>query len=133
MVGLLLIYTKNIYKREKNMTKRVSIVLSTRLLQDIEGLQKILNMDKSTTIRYLLDKSIKDVKIDFAVDAYKQGKISFGKAAEIAGVSLWEFIDICHARKINLNMTPEDADLGIGRVAAFDLEKYRERTKKHQD
>ena len=109
------------------MSERVSIVIPSELNDEIEKIQKILRMDKSTVIRHLLLKSIQEIKIETALEEYKKGKISFGKASEIAGVNLWEFIEICRARKVNLNLTEEEAEENIRRVLKLDLTKYLEK------
>lgn len=45
-----------------------------------------------------------------AVNLYKEGLISLGKASEIAGVSRWEMFDILAAKKIPLQYYPEDIE-----------------------
>lgn len=113
------------------MSERLSIVISSELNNELEELQKTIKMDKSTLVRYLLDKSIKEVKIQLALDEFLQNKVSFGKAVEIAGISIWEFIEICHARKITLPLDEFDAQLGISKVRSFNLEKYKAKIKDH--
>ncbi len=112
------------------MSERLSIVIPSELNKEIEKLQKVLEMDKSSTIRHLLLKSIREIKIETALDEYKKGKVSFGKASEIAGVNLWEFIDICHRHKIGLILREEDADIGIKRILKLDLDKYKQQIQK---
>ncbi len=112
------------------MSKRVSIVISSDLNKEIDKLKKILEMDKSSTIRHLLLKSIREIKIETALNEYKRGKVSFGKASEIAGVNLWEFIDICHTHKIGLDLTEEEVKIGINRISNLDPAKYKQKMKK---
>ncbi len=107
------------------MSERLSIVIPFELNKEIEKLQEILKMDKSATIRHLLLKSIQEIKIKTALNEYKKGKVSFGKASEIAGINLWEFIDVCHQHEIGLNMTEEEAELGINLISRLDLKKYK--------
>ena len=103
------------------MSERLSIVIPTKLKEEIDQLQQLLKMDKSSLIRYLMTKSIDDIKIDFALEEYRKGKVSFGKASELAGVNLWRFIDICHEHQVPLNFTEEDAEMGISFVSTFEL------------
>ncbi|MBD3345098.1 MAG: UPF0175 family protein [Chitinivibrionales bacterium] len=44
--------------------------------------------------------SVKDAKIELAISLYSQGRLSIGKARELADMSLWEFRQICAARKV---------------------------------
>ena len=46
--------------------------------------------------------SIREVKIQTLLDEYRKGKMSLGKAAELAGVNLWEFIEHCRVEKIDI-------------------------------
>ena len=48
-----------------------------------------------------------------AVNLYKEGLISLGKASEIAVVSRWEMFDILAAKKIPLQYYPEDLEEDI--------------------
>lgn len=69
-------------------------VFSVRLDQeDLGAIQEIAreeSIDKSTAVRELVEKGLLYV----AIVKYKEGRISLGKAAEIAQVSLSEMIDI---------------------------------------
>lgn len=106
------------------MSERLSIVIPSELNEEIEKIQKILKMDKSTVIRHLILRSIQEIKIETALEEYKKGKVSFGKASEIAGINLWEFIEICHDRKISINLTEEEAEENIRNTLKLDLSKY---------
>ncbi|MFZ3168097.1 MAG: UPF0175 family protein [Candidatus Methanoperedens sp.] len=48
-----------------------------------------------------------------SVELYREGIISVGKAAEIAGVSIWEMQEILTKRKIPINFYPEDLEKDI--------------------
>jgi len=111
------------------MSERLSIVIPSEMNEDLEKLQKILKMDKSTVIRHLLSKSIREVKIETMLDEYRKGKLSLGKAAELAGVNLWEFIEHCRRNQIKLDLTEEEAEIGIRRVEKLDIQKYKKTIK----
>jgi predicted HTH domain antitoxin len=112
------------------MSERLSIVIPSDLNKEIDKLKEILKMDKSSTIRHLLLKSIREIKIETALNDYKKGKVSFGRASEIAGINLWEFIDLCHTHKIGLDLTEEEVEIGINRILKLDLSKYKQKMKK---
>lgn len=48
-----------------------------------------------------------------SVELYREGIISVGKAAEIAGVSIWEMQEILTKRKTPINFYPEDLEKDI--------------------
>lgn len=50
----------------------------------------------------------KAVLESMAVELYREGLISLGKAAEVAKVSKWEMFEILAAKKVPLQYYPED-------------------------
>jgi predicted HTH domain antitoxin len=45
--------------------------------------------------------TISDLKVEIAVYLYAQGRLSLGKARELAGMSLWEFRQLLASRRIS--------------------------------
>lgn len=88
--------------------KRLENVMTVRLSQEdlkiIKEISKKEKKDKSTTVRELVELG----KIHFAIFQYKENKISLGKAAEIAGLSLSELIDLLAELRIKSNLELED-------------------------
>lgn len=41
-----------------------------------------------------------EVKVELAVSLYSQGRLSIGKARELAGMSLWEFRQLLASRRV---------------------------------
>ena len=74
--------------------RRLENVMTVRLPKDdlkiIEEISLKEKKDKSTTVRDLVELG----KIYFAITEYKENKISIGKAAEIAGLSISEIMDL---------------------------------------
>lgn len=48
------------------------------------------------------------VRKSLAVELYRDGLISIGKAAEIAGISIWEMLEALAIKKIPIQYYPED-------------------------
>lgn len=55
----------------------------------------------------------KAVRESLAVELYRDGKISLGKAAEIAKMSKWEIFELLAAKKVPLQYYPEDLEQDI--------------------
>jgi len=55
----------------------------------------------------------KVVREALSAELYREGLVSIGKAAEIAGVSIWEMYEILARRKIPLQYYPEDLENDI--------------------
>lgn len=59
---------------------------------------------------------VQEVKLAAAVDWYRRGLVSQGRAAEIAGVSRADFIDALAERKVDvIQVDPEDLDEELAR------------------
>src|SRR3989344_6952052 len=88
--------------------KRLENVMTVRLPKDdlkiIEEISLNERKDKSTTIRDLVELG----KIYFAIRQYKENKISICKAAEIAGLTLSEMMDLLS--KLGIESSLELAD-----------------------
>ena len=54
--------------------------------------------------------SVAELKLELAVSLYQQGRLSLGKARELAGISLWQFRQVLAARRIPPHLQPEDVD-----------------------
>ena len=73
-----------------------------------EDLEVILKIDK---------KDIpKAVKLYLAIELYREGKISLGKASEIAGISKEEMMEVLSRKGIPINYDIEDLKEDIKRL-----------------
>jgi predicted HTH domain antitoxin len=88
--------------------KRMNDVVTLRLpKEDVKMVERLAieaRKDKSTTLRELVELG----KVYLAIRQYREGKISLGKAAEIAGMSISETMDLFAELKIESNITMED-------------------------
>ena len=93
--------------------KKMQSVMTVRLPEeDIKIVEQISfeeKMDKSKTIRELFDLG----RIYFSILKYKEGKISIGKAAKIADLSISEMIDLLASLGIKNNMDVMDYKEGL--------------------
>ncbi len=71
--------------------------------------------DALTSAMNIPQQDIPDfVKKTLAVELYREGKLSLGKAAELAGAAnKWEMLAILNERKVPLQYTAEDAEMDI--------------------
>jgi predicted HTH domain antitoxin len=71
--------------------KSLTLTLPSELAKEFETLQQEFVVE-------LLQRGLREVKIDRALDLYARGGLSFGAAAEQAGVSRSELARHAHAR-----------------------------------
>lgn len=89
--------------------------IATRVPKEIdEFLKRIMNeekSDKSTTIRKILERGIADWRKERATDLLRKGKVTLAKAAEIAGISIYEMIELVKEKKIDyIRITAEELE-----------------------
>lgn len=102
----------------------ISVRLGEDLTKELSKVEKKWKIDRSEIIRRLLANAIKEWKIQNALEELAAHKISLGKAAEEAGISIWEMMDIIKEKKTDwLGLTPEDIekDLEIAKKISKEL------------
>ena len=88
---------------------------ASELVRELELIEGVEQSDRSTTVRRLLSRGIRNWKLEHYVRQYGEGKVTLARAARDAGVSVWEMIDYARARKISAQYDLEDLkqDLGV--------------------
>lgn len=75
--------------------------MSTTSVLTLEVPQDILDSARLT---------ISELKVEMAVYLYAQGRLSIGKARELAGMTLWEFRQLLASRRISPHYDVADLD-----------------------
>ncbi len=57
-----------------------------------------------------------ELKVEMAVHLYAQGRLSIGKARELAGMTLWEFRQLLASRRIPPHYGEADLDEDVAAV-----------------
>jgi len=58
------------------------------------------NLDRSTAVRKLLSEGLEEWRREQALDQLAAGSITFSRAAEMAGMSVWDFAQLAKERDI---------------------------------
>jgi len=102
------------------MYTMVTRIVSTRIeenkVKEIEKFAKAESLDKSSFLNKLLNKSLEEYKTEYAFKLYKEGKISLGRASEIAEKSLWEMIDLLKKYDAFINYSIYDLEKDIANI-----------------
>lgn len=70
---------------------------------------EIEGIDRSTALRKLVERGAQAWRRERALDLLKKGEVTLWKAAEVAGVSLWEMVDLVEGAGVQwIRYTPED-------------------------
>ena len=96
------------------MIMKTTEVVSARLPKErvrlLEKIAKEEKVDKSTILDRALEHYMREWKLKKAIESYREGMVTLSRAAEIAGVSVWEMIDILAQRKIQSQYDVEDLE-----------------------
>lgn len=102
--------------------RMVGARLPESVVADLERIEQVEKTDRSTTLRRLLARAIAEWKLDHSAEEYRQGSMTVGRAAEEAGVSVWEMLDYLRLKKVPAQYTSDDLE--------HDLAVIRDRTRK---
>jgi predicted HTH domain antitoxin len=86
----------------------ISIRPTQEIEEKIEELSRIKRMEKSALVRNLLEVGIKEELKEHALDMFIKRRISLGKAAEIAGISFREMLEMIKERDVPLHISARD-------------------------
>ncbi|GAI40622.1 unnamed protein product [marine sediment metagenome] len=78
----------------------ISARLPESVVGEIEAIAGAEKTDRSIAMRKLLEMGIQGWKKKEALASYREGKVTLWKAAEIAGVSLREMMDLIKEAKV---------------------------------
>jgi len=107
---------KNFWTKVKNIANKISIIIPEELKREIDYLKDYFEEDQSSLVRRLLRIGIKSEKLEIAFKLYVDGKISLGRSAELANISIWEMIDLIYGRKIALKYKLSEAREEIDKI-----------------
>ena len=85
------------------MAESVSVRVPGEDVAQITTISHYEKKGKSEVLREVLGLGIKEKKLEIALDKYRKNNATAWKAAQIAGVSLSEFLDILTEKKIDFH------------------------------
>ena|SRR3989338_5829453 len=85
------------------MAESVSVRIGEDELLEIEKISKFEKKTKSEVLRSVLDKGIKEKKLEIAIRRFSNNEMTVASAAKLADVCLSEFLDLLSERKIRFH------------------------------
>ena len=94
----------------------IGVRLDEKLLKKIDDFTERERLDRSTAMRLLIEEGYGNYSKRKAVEKYVSGKATISKAAELAGMTVWEFEQhlVCSGFKSNYSV--EDLKEELGRI-----------------
>lgn len=68
---------------------------------ELEAYLEAEKLDRSTAIRKLLAEGLEQWRREQALERLESGSITFSRAAEIAGMSVWDFAQLADERDVS--------------------------------
>jgi predicted HTH domain antitoxin len=81
----------------------ITIRLSKRDFERVETLRVLEDVDRSTLIKEFIEDGLRRR----VVDLYRKGKLTAGRAAEILGIPLREFLEVLEKEGVPVNWDSE--------------------------
>ncbi len=104
--------TIQLYSKEKDVHKMKTTALSVRMStaesHQVDLCAKRGGMDRSALLKQLIRTGLKQYKLDQAVQDYRAQRASLSRAAEIAGLSVRDFISRMGSVGLELNYGVEE-------------------------
>jgi double-stranded uracil-DNA glycosylase len=88
-------------------TEQINIRLDANVVSALERVAREDSIDRATAIRRLLEASLRQWEVDRAIESYRRGEASLGRAAEEGGLTQWELLDLLKRARVAY---PLDAD-----------------------
>ena len=92
------------------LSETISLRLPRETLRKLGELADKEGKDRSTLIRELLERGVKEKDIDYAVELYRKGRVTGWRATQLAGVSLWNFYDVLGEKGVLIQYSEQDLE-----------------------
>lgn len=92
------------------MSETISLRLPHETLKKLDEVADREYKDRSTLIRELLERGIREKDLDNAVELYRRGQATGWRAAQLAGVSLWNFYKTLTEKGILIQYSEHDLE-----------------------
>jgi len=97
-------------------TEQINIRLDSDVVSALERVAREESSDRATVIRRLLEGSLHQWEVDRAVESYRRGEASLGRAAEEAGLTQWELLDLIKQSRVAYPLDAEDVSARLNEL-----------------
>ncbi len=97
---------------------QINLRVPEEVASDLDQLAEQAHATRIDIARQILLDGVAERKRDYALELYRQGRASKSKAAEIAGISVWELMDLTSQEETVNTYTLQDAVDEVRRLVA---------------
>lgn len=91
-------------------TTTIAARVSSEEASLIDALAEMEGCDRSSLIRSIVRRGIKALRLERAVAAYRAEEITLSRAAELAGLSTWDFLALMPKENLDLHYDVVDSE-----------------------
>lgn len=100
--------------------KAVAARLDPDVRRELQALMKHYDLDQSEVVRRALARGLRELRLQLGIDEFRDGRASLARGAELAGVSVFEFMDELVKHRVAVaEMTHEDILEDVAAVKAW--------------
>lgn len=92
------------------MSESITLRLPPETAKKLREIAKKEGKDRSTLIRELLEKGVKEKSVEQAIELYRAGQVTGWRAAQLAGISLWNFYKILTDKQVLIQYSEHDLE-----------------------
>ena len=89
-------------------TMTLSVRLDVAEVRMLDEAAQHDGLDRSASLKRLVRRGYANYRLETACDAYRRQEISLSRAAELAGISVYDFLARLPTTGLQLHLTPED-------------------------
>jgi predicted HTH domain antitoxin len=93
-----------------SLSETISLRLPRETIKKLRELADKEGKDRSALIREILEHGVKEKNLDHAVELYRRGQITGWRAAQLAGVSLWNFYKTLAEKGVLIQYSEHDLE-----------------------
>lgn len=94
----------------------VSVRIGDEEKAELDEVSRLLEQDRSTTMRQALREGVETLRTRHAVERYQSDDVSVNEAAQLAGVSIAEWLEIAHERGLTTQLSETDLSFDAERA-----------------
>ncbi|MBM4401172.1 MAG: UPF0175 family protein [Crenarchaeota archaeon] len=92
------------------MSETISLRLPRETIKKLGELADKERKDRSSLIREILERGVKEKNLDHAVELYRRGQVTGWKASQMSGISLWNFYKVLAERGVLIQYSEHDLE-----------------------
>jgi double-stranded uracil-DNA glycosylase len=99
-------------------TEQINLRLDADIVSALERVARAESTDRATAVRRLLEASLRQWEVEHAIDEYRRGDVSIGRAAEEAGLSQWELQELLRRERVAYPLDVEEVSARLLELGA---------------